>query len=161
MDAIKASWLFLWVNILIPALQARTRKLSRIEGLPQAARPAAEFCSRRSVCSLTVSVHLSPPRPRLCPGDAAFVPPLCGGFPYSLWEPARGFPTHGSPKSPHGSPTPTAHLHPSTAPPIPWAPPKEFNIGMALTASLTHPWLHTRCPRFLPPPLISDSRVPQ
>lgn len=82
----------------------RTRKLSRMEGLPQAARPAAEFCSRRSLCSLTVSVHLGLPRRRLCPGDAAFVPPLCGGFPHSLCAPARGFPTHGSPKGPHGSP---------------------------------------------------------
>lgn len=35
MDAVKASWLFLWVNILIPALQARTQKLSKIKGLPQ------------------------------------------------------------------------------------------------------------------------------
>ena len=40
-DAVKASWLFLWVNTLIPALQVRTQKPSKIKGLPQGCTPSS------------------------------------------------------------------------------------------------------------------------
>lgn len=129
MDAVKASWLFLWVNILIPALQARTKaqqdrrpspsrtpssgvllqakRLLSHRLSPPVATQTTALPWRRRFCSSTVwRLPLQPlgTRPRL---PHSWLPERPPWLPHPHGSPA---PVHGSPNS-LASPQGIQHWH--------------------------------------------------